>query len=114
MPRQKNANTENARYPVRRGWGRTPKASGADRRLRQADRLSRVLRVLQLIQGRGRNDAQAIAQELECSERTVYRDLAVFELAGVPWTYEKAELCYRLRPDFRFPGLNLTDDEVIG
>ena len=65
------------------------KKPDAERRLRQADRLARVLRVLQLIQGRGRWDTKAIAQEIECSERTVYRDLAVLELAGVPWTYEK-------------------------
>lgn len=86
----------------------------AERRLRQADRLARVLRVLQLIQGRGRWDTKAIAREVECSERTVYRDLAVLELAGVPWTYEKATSCYRVRPDYQFPILNLTDDELLG
>lgn len=53
------------------------KKSDADRRLRQADRMARVLRVLQLIQSRGRWNATTIAQELECSERTVYRDLQV-------------------------------------
>jgi predicted DNA-binding transcriptional regulator YafY len=86
----------------------------AERRLRQADRLARVLRVLQLIQGRGRWNTKAIAQEIECSERTVYRDLAVLELAGVPWTYEKESSCYRVRPDYQFPILNLTDEELLG
>jgi predicted DNA-binding transcriptional regulator YafY len=90
------------------------KKPDADRRLRQADRLARVLRVLQLIQGRGRWDAKAIAQEIECSERTVYRDLAVLELAGVPWTYEMETSCYRVRPDYQFPVLNLTDEELLG
>ncbi len=74
----------------------------------------RVLRVLQLIQSRGRWDTKAIAQEIECSERTVYRDLAVLELAGVPWTYEKESSSYRVRPDYQFPILNLTDEELLG
>jgi predicted DNA-binding transcriptional regulator YafY len=90
------------------------KKPDAERRLRQADRLARVLRVLQLIQGRGRWDTKAIAQEIECSERTVYRDLAVLELAGVPWTYEKESSSYRVRPDYQFPVLNLTDEELLG
>ena len=90
------------------------KKPDAERRLRQADRLARVLRVLQLIQGRGRWDTKAIAQEIECSERTVYRDLAVLELAGVPWTYEKESSSYRVRPDYQFPILNLTDEELLG
>lgn len=86
----------------------------ADRRLRQADRLARIMRVLQLLQSRGRWNAKSIAQELECSERTVHRDLTVLELAGVPWTYDKEWQCYRLRPDYSFPVLSLSDEEVVG
>ena len=55
-----------------------------DRRVRQADRLARVLRVLELIQSRGRWTTKAIADEIECSERTVYRDLDVLKFAGIP------------------------------
>ena len=36
------------------------------------------------------------------------------ELAGVPWYHDESDRCYRVRPDFRFPALNLTDDELIG
>ncbi|MBS0205534.1 MAG: helix-turn-helix domain-containing protein [Planctomycetes bacterium] len=39
--------------------------------------MARVLRVLELIQSRGRWTTKAIAEEIECSERTVYRDLDV-------------------------------------
>jgi predicted DNA-binding transcriptional regulator YafY len=88
--------------------------SDADRRVRQADRIARALRVLQFIQRPGRWDAESIAREQECSVRTVYRDLAVLELAGVPWTFDKETSSYRVRPDFQFPVLNLTDDELIG
>lgn len=86
----------------------------ADRRLRQADRIARALRVLQLIQRPGKWDAASIAREQECSVRTVYRDLAVLELAGVPWTFDRDTASYRVRPDFQFPVLNLTDDELLG
>src|SRR5262245_27622388 len=85
-----------------------------ERRLRQAERLARVLRVLQLIQGRGRYDAAALAAEQECSVRTVFRDLTVLELAGVPWYFDNEQDCYRVQPDFRFPPLNLSDEELLG
>lgn len=85
-----------------------------DRRVRQSARIARVLRVLTLIQSRGCWNVQAIAQELECSERTVYRDLEVLEFAGVPWYFDDQQQCYRVRPDYRFPALNLSDDEVLG
>ncbi len=89
-------------------------APDSDRRLRQADRMARILRVLQLIQGWGRYDAKAIAQELEVAERTVYRDLVVLQLAGIPWMFDKQQKYYTLQPDFRFPTLNLTDEEILG
>jgi predicted DNA-binding transcriptional regulator YafY len=91
-----------------------PRRSDSDRRTRQAARFARVLRVLELIQGRGRYGVKAIAAELECSERTIFRDLAVLELAGVPWYYDETDQSYRIRPGYNFPPLNLTDEELIG
>ena len=102
----------------------TPKSSGpnpnkrnrsdSDRRVRQADRLARVLRVLELVQSRGRWTTKAIADELECSERTVYRDLDVLRFAGIPYFREGDQQFVRVRPDFRFPVITLTDEEVLG
>ena len=91
-----------------------PRRSESDRRLRQAARFARVLRVLELIQGRGRYGIEDLAQELESSPRTIYRDLNVLELAGVPWYHDESERCYRVRSDFRFPSVNLIEDELIG
>lgn len=85
-----------------------------DRRVRQADRLARILRVLELIQSRGRWTTKAIAEELECSERTVYRDLDVLKFAGIPYYREGTQQFIRVRPDFRFPVLTLSPDEVLG
>lgn len=102
----------------------TPKASvpkstkqnrpDRDRRVRQADRLARVLRVLELVQSRGRWTTKAIAEEIECSERTVYRDLDVLRFAGIPYYREGDQQFVRVRPDFKFPVITLTDDEVLG
>lgn len=97
--------------------GRTTKVPGRpdrDRRVRQHDRIARVLGVLNLIQSRGRWNAKAIADELSVSERTIFRDLEVLEFSGVPWYFDETELCYRLRSDIRFPTLVLSDDEVLG
>jgi len=73
-----------------------------------------VLRVLQLVQGRGRWTARGLAAELACSERTVYRDLQVLEVAGIPWYFDDQEESYRVRPGWQFPVLNPTAEEVIG
>ena len=85
-----------------------------DRRVRQHERMARVLGVLELIQSRARWNAKAIAAELRCSERTVYRDLEVLEFAGVPWFFDEADQCYRVRPDYRFPVFGLTEEEALG
>ena len=65
------------------------KRTETERRLRQADRVSRALRILQLISGRARWTIKDLAAELECSERTIYRDLDVLELAGVKPEFDK-------------------------
>ena len=76
----------------------------AERRARQCERLSRVLRVLRLISGPGRWDAEALAKELECSTRTIHRLLQTLSMAGVPWHFDEQLKCYRVRKGFRFPG----------
>lgn len=86
----------------------------SERRLRQSTRLARVLRVLELIQGRGRWNLDNLAEELECSTRTIRRDLDALELAGVPYFVDREQDSYRIRPDYRFPAINLSNDELIG
>ena len=77
--------------------------SDADRRVRQCERLGRLLRLLHLIMGKGRWDANTLAAELECSRRTVYRLLQTLSLAGVPWYFDESCRAYRVRPGFKFP-----------
>lgn len=86
----------------------------SERRLRHNFRLARLLRFLELVSGRGQWNPKTLMAELEVSERTVHRLRETLELAGVPVTFSKEENSYRVRPDFRFPSLHLTEDEAIG
>lgn len=80
------------------------RCSDAERRLRQCDRLGRVLRILGLIQGKGGPwNARALARELECSERTIYRSLQVLSSAGIPWFFDESRGGYGVRPGFPVP-----------
>jgi predicted DNA-binding transcriptional regulator YafY len=85
------------------------KRTDAERRIRQSDRLARVLRLLQLIQGPGNWNAQSIARKLDCSERTVYRDLQTLSSAGVPWYFDDFSQSYRIREGYRGHRLNLPE-----
>ncbi len=84
------------------GWPRrndqTPTVGSA-----KCERLGRLLRLLHLIMGNGRWDAGTLAEELECSRRTVYRLLQTLSLAGVPWYFDESVRAYRVRPGYRFP-----------
>lgn len=92
----------------------TKKRTDAERRARQCERLSRVLRVMRLIGGPGRWDATSLAAELECSERTVHRLLQTLSMAGVPWHFDEKSKCYRVRKGFKMPGDSIITGEKSG
>lgn len=76
--------------------------------MRRADRL---FQIVQLIRGRRLSTADFLAQRLEVSVRTVYRDVADLQAQGVPIEGE-AGVGYRMRPDFDLPPLMFTVDEA--
>lgn len=91
-----------------------PRPPESERRLRHNYRLARLLRFLELVSGRGRWNPKGLMRELEVSERTLHRLRETLELAGVPLYFSKEENAYRVRADYRFPPLHLTDDEAVG
>lgn len=77
--------------------------------MRRAERLFEVIQILR--RGRRPISAQAIADELEVSKRSVYRDMAALMAQRVPITGE-AGIGYVLEPGFDMPPLMLSVDEM--
>ena len=77
--------------------------------MRRADRLFQIIQILR--RGRGPHTADRIAEELETSKRTVYRDIASLLGQRVPIRGE-AGVGYVLEDGFDLPPLALTPDEI--
>jgi len=76
--------------------------------MRRADRL---FHIVQLIRGRRLTTAAFLAERLEVSERTVYRDVADLQHQGVPIEGE-AGVGYRLGAGFELPPLMFSEGEA--
>ena len=76
-------------------------------------RADRLLSILMILQARGRVTARELAQELEVSERTIYRDIDALSAAGVPVYGEPGrDGGYALLDRYRTDLTGLTEGEV--
>jgi predicted DNA-binding transcriptional regulator YafY len=76
--------------------------------MRRADRL---FRIVQLLRSGRLKTARALAERLQVSERTIYRDVRDLQLAGQPIEGE-AGVGYTLRREFDLPPLMFTPEEL--
>ncbi len=76
--------------------------------MRRADRL---FQIVQHLRGRRLTTAAQLADWLEVSERTIYRDIRDLSLSGVPVEGE-AGVGYRLSAGFDLPPIMFTLDEI--
>ena len=76
--------------------------------MRRADRL---FQIVQQLHHERVTTAHDLAEELEVSERTIYRDIQDLSLSGVPITGEVG-IGYRLLPGFQLPPLMFKEEEL--
>jgi len=77
--------------------------------MRRADRL---FQIVQYVRGGRLVTARRLAERLEVSERTIYRDIAHLQASGVPIEGE-AGVGYVLRQGFDLPPLMFSRDEIV-
>lgn len=77
--------------------------------MRRADRL---FQIVQYLRGGRLVTAAMLAERLEVSERTIYRDIADLQSTGVPIDGE-AGVGYVMRGGFDLPPLMFTHDEIV-
>jgi len=76
-------------------------------------RADRLISLLMFLQSRGRMTAQELAEELEVSERTIYRDIEALSTAGVPiYTACGPGGGCALLDSYRTDLTGFTDDEI--
>ncbi|MBF9043538.1 WYL domain-containing protein [Rhodobacterales bacterium HKCCE4037] len=77
--------------------------------MRRADRL---FRLIDRLRPGKLTTARALAEAMEVSERTIYRDIAHLQASGVPVEGE-AGLGYMMRDGYDLPPLMFTEEEII-
>jgi proteasome accessory factor B len=79
----------------------------------RVSRIYRLLRLITMLQSGRSYSAGELAEELEVSRRTVFRDLNVLEMAHVPYYYDPDTRGYRVNDHFFLPPVNLTLPEAL-
>ncbi len=76
-------------------------------------RVYRLLRLVTILQSGRSYTADQLADELQVSRRTVFRDLNMLELAHIPYYFDKDKGGYGISKHFFLPPVNLTLTEAL-
>jgi len=78
------------------------------------NRIRRVLQILVVLQSGQNCKIANFVTTLNASRRTIYRDLKELRLAGISFSYDRTDGCYKLDPDFHLLVPSLNAAEVLG
>lgn len=76
-------------------------------------RVYRLLKLITLLRSGRPMDADALAESLKVSRRTLFRDLNLLEHAGVPYTFEHNKNTYSIADSFFLQALHLSMEESL-
>jgi predicted DNA-binding transcriptional regulator YafY len=76
-------------------------------------RITRLLKLLQMLQSGGSQNAEGLANVCGVSRRTLFRDLESLRQAGVPLQFDKEQECYSIPSSFFLPPTNFTAAEAL-
>src|SRR6056297_1482272 len=79
----------------------------------KVSRVYRLLSLITLLQGGQGYTADQLAEELQVSRRTVFRDLNMLEMAHIPYYFDAERRSYRISEHFFLPPVNLTMTEAL-
>jgi proteasome accessory factor B len=77
------------------------------------DRIHRLLQLIGLLQGGRGYNTDALAQACGVSRRTVFRDLDLLRLSGVPLLFDEKQQGYRIPGACLLPPTNFTPEEAL-
>jgi predicted DNA-binding transcriptional regulator YafY len=76
------------------------------------DRIQRLLSLLTRLQAGEECEGKVLAAELGISRRTLFRDLQLLRIAGIPLSHDKSQSTYRLDKGYFFPPVGLEPEEA--
>jgi len=95
------------------GFLSTRRGNGVIIRSMSITRVYRLVQLVTMLRSGRRYDANALADELGVSKRTVFRDLNNLAEAGIPYYFDDQAGSYSIKQWFFLPAINLTFDEAL-
>lgn len=80
---------------------------------RRVDRLSRLLRIVQLLHSGRAVEPDSLANSLNISRRTLYRDLRILDDAGIGFRFSRNRSAFQPKQPTLLPPVHLTSAEAL-